>query len=98
MSQLNFLQSIISVRNTFLAICFQIFIYHVAVSRQHVTTFGAVTEWKTPSSTQQLISGDFRGKGIADIATYGNREIKFYFRDNDPFPISFRNISGYQTD
>lgn|GEM_PF-1911379 len=85
MSQLNFFQSIISVRNTVLAICFQIFIYHVAVSRQHVTTFGAVTEWKTPSSTQQLISGDFRGNGVADLATYGNLEIKFYFRDNDPF-------------
>ncbi len=52
-------------------------------AQQYLTTFGSVIEFKVPrSTTSGLITGDFEGEGLSDIAAYGDSEIRFFLRDS----------------
>lgn len=59
-------------------------------AQRTVTTFGAVTELKVNQSTSGIVTGDFNGDGLADIAGFGSYGVKLYFRE--PHALDYRTV------
>ena len=53
-------------------------------AQRYLTTFGAVQELTTNRSAHGLLSGDFNGDGIADLAAYGGSTVTIYYQELSP--------------
>ncbi len=51
--------------------------------QNYLLTLGRITEFKTPTNTIGILTGDFNGDKITEIATYGGSQIRFGLYEND---------------
>lgn len=61
------------------------FVFHLASTgrvfgQRHLTTFGSVRDVAVNKTAQGLLTGDFNGDGLADIAAYGGSTITIYYQ------------------
>jgi hypothetical protein len=53
-------------------------------AQRHLTTFGAVREIASNRTAEGLLSGDFNGDGLTDLAAYGGSSIVVYYQSLPP--------------
>lgn len=53
----------------------------LAFTQRYVTTLGAISELRAGRDARGIFSGDFNGDGLADVATYGDTQVLFQFRE-----------------
>jgi hypothetical protein len=76
-------QSIDSTRICILTLFLNLFGQYLAFAQGYVTTFGLVSEFKTLHNARTLVSGDFNGDGITDLATSAGKKIQILLRESD---------------
>jgi len=62
-----------------------------ARAQRYLTAFASVTEITTARHSEGLITGDFNGDGIIDLATYAGNQVRVFFQNRDS--LSFRTTS-----
>ncbi|MFI5253401.1 MAG: FG-GAP repeat domain-containing protein [Bacteroidota bacterium] len=63
------------------------------VLAQQTPTFGVVTELKTTRRARGLLSGDFNGDGLIDLASYNDQQITLYYQQRDS--LFFKNSMAF---
>ena len=57
----------------------------ILFAQRYSTTFGLISELKTSKNSIGIMSADFNTDGIMDLATYGDKQVRFYFQSADGY-------------
>lgn len=58
--------------------------YDRLAAQRYLTTFGAVLELPTARNAHGLLSGDFNGDGLSDLASYGGTSLMLHYQPVPP--------------
>ena len=64
-------------------------------SQNTLTTFGYLAEFRTVRNAVGMVTGDFNGDGVIDLATYGGTKISIHLQEADS--LSWRTFT-FQSD
>ncbi len=71
-------------RIAFLCLTLHFMAYDRLSAQRYLTTFGPVQELTTNKAIHGLLSGDFNGDGLQDLAAYGGTSIVVYYQQLPP--------------
>ncbi len=83
MARLFILQPLPATRILFILAAVQLTVPSIVWTQRHLSAFGLVSELNAGRDARGLISGDFNGDGIADLATYGDSRVNLFFQSAD---------------
>jgi hypothetical protein len=89
-------QSLSSSRIVLAFVLFQLYGNSALFAQHYMTTFGAVTEFRSGRNARGIITGDFNGDGFPDLLTHGDNQIICNYQDAasfswHPVPIHIEN-------
>ena len=85
------LQLFISTGIVFLFIFLHLSGYSIVFAQRYSTTFGLVSELNVPQNTIGLLTGDFNGDRMMDLATFGDLQFRLFIQSKDS--LAFESIT-----
>lgn len=76
-------QFLTSTRIAFIIVVLQFSGTPIVVAQRYLTTFGLVSDLRSGHSPEKIVTGDFNGDGVADLAVVGGMQVRIMVQSPD---------------